>query len=299
VTFLEEGEDRTGNNTKTLDSIHQKNFIFGDLCLSCRTEACFICETSFRSGVTVDYALPLLAGVLGSFHCVGMCGAIVVAYAIRSGATPGGKLPASALSTVPMHLTYNAGRLFSYTVVGALAGLLGGVIGTVHAAGVWFSLLAGGLMVVTGILMLDLVPGIRIWEGGEATWIRRLHLRSLANLLSLATLESKFYIGILTPLLPCGLLYSMFLKAAATGTPLDGALTMLLFGAGIVPSLLVTGLLSSYAGIRIRRYAATIAAVTIIVMGVTIVLRGAGIPLPFMGGMHGHHSMDAPPHPTP
>jgi uncharacterized protein len=247
----------------------------------------------------MDYALPFLAGVLGSFHCVGMCGAIVVAYALRSGAAAGGKLPATAFSTVPMHLTYNAGRVFSYTAVGALAGLIGGVIGTVHAAGSWFSLIAGGLMVVTGILMLDLVPGIRIWDGGEATWIRRLHLRSLANLLSLATLESKFYIGLLTPLLPCGLLYSMFLKAAATGTPLDGALTMLLFGAGIVPSLFVTGLLSSYAGIRIRRFATTIAALTIIIMGATIILRGAGIPLPFMGGMHLHHGMDERSHSTP
>jgi sulfite exporter TauE/SafE len=243
----------------------------------------------------MDYALPFLAGVLGSLHCVGMCGAIVVAYAFRSGGDPGGASPASVASALPMHLTYNAGRVLSYAAIGALAGLIGGVIGTVRTAGTWFSLVTGGLMVVTGVLMLDLFPGIRVREGGEAAWIRRLHIRSLVNLLSLKTLESKFYIGFLTPLLPCGLLYAMFLKAAATGTPLYGALTMLLFGAGIVPSLLLTGLLSSYAGIRIRLYATKIAAVTIIIMGATIVLRGAGIPLPFMGGMHEHGHEDALP----
>jgi sulfite exporter TauE/SafE len=222
-----------------------------------------------------------------------MCGAIVVAYALRGGTDHAGGPPVSALSTFPMHLTYNAGRVFSYAAVGALAGLIGGVIGTVQAAGSWFSLIAGGLMVVTGILMLDVFPGVRIREGGG--WIRRLHIRSLVNLLSLKTVESTLYIGLLTPLLPCGLLYAMFLKAAATGTALHGALTMFLFGAGIVPALLLTGLLSSYAGIRIRRYATRIAAVTVIIMGATIVLRGAGVPLPFMGGMHEHNPGDAPP----
>jgi sulfite exporter TauE/SafE len=243
----------------------------------------------------MDYALPFLAGVLGSFHCIGMCGAIVLAYSLRSGASPATASPASLAGTLPMHLSYNAGRVLSYAAVGALAGLLGGIIGTVQAAGVWFSLIAGSLMVLTGILMLDLLPGIRIWEGGESTWIRRLHIQSLVNLLSLKTLESKFYIGLLTPLLPCGLLYSMFLKAAATGTPFNGAITMLLFGAGIVPSLLVTGLVSSYAGIRVRLYASKIAAVTIIIMGASIVMRGAGVPLPFMGGMHDHQHQIAPP----
>lgn len=244
----------------------------------------------------MDYLLPFLAGLLGSLHCVGMCGAIVVAYALRSGADPSGASPASVVSTLPMHLTYNAGRVFSYAIVGALAGLVGGIIGSVQAAGTWFSLIAGGLMIVTGILMLDLIPAIRIWEGGETIWIRRLHIRSLVNLLSLKTLESKFTIGLLTPLLPCGLLYAMFLKAAATGNALNGALTMLLFGAGIIPSLVLTGLVSSYAGINVRVYATKIAAVMIIIMGVTIVMRGAGVPLPFMGGMHDHHEESASGH---
>jgi sulfite exporter TauE/SafE len=63
---------------------------------------------------------------------------------------------------------------------------------------------------------------------------------------------------------------------------------MAVFGAGIVPALILTGLVSAYAGIRLRHYATRLAAFTILVMGLTMIMRGAGVPFPFMGGHQVH-----------
>jgi len=231
----------------------------------------------------VDLSLAFLAGVFGSMHCVGMCGAIVLAYS-----TADGTIRPSVFSDLPSHLVYNGGRVLSYTAIGALAGLLGGVVDPVRVAGTWFSLTAGIVMVLSALLMLGIVPRMNLWEGSGQTWLRRLHLQAVVSLLSLRTLESKLYVGLLTPFLPCGLLYSMFLQAAATRTPFGGALTMAVFGAGIVPALILTGLVSAYAGIRLRHYATRLAAFTILVMGLTMIMRGAGVPFPFMGGHEVH-----------
>jgi hypothetical protein len=231
----------------------------------------------------MDYALILLTGVLGSLHCVGMCGAIVVAYSTARGADA----PApSVLSSLPSHLVYNGGRVLSYGVVGGLAGMIGGLVGSVRDLGSWVSPAAGVLMTIAGLAMLGITPRLSLAQSGEDTWLRRLHLHSVANLLTLGSLESKLYIGLLTPFLPCGLLYSMLLRAAATGNALQGAVTMLLFGAGIVPALLVTGVVSAYIGLKLRFAANRLAAVTIIIMGLSLILRGIGVPFLFMDAHH-------------
>lgn len=240
----------------------------------------------------MDLYLAFLTGVLGSMHCVGMCGAIVMAYSAQQPVTIGDgtvALKSSLWSGLPGHMVYNGGRVASYTIIGALAGLMGGLIVSIQTIGIWFSVIAGAILVIAGLFMLGVFPRFDIWTGGEESWSRKLHIRSVTNLLTLGTLESKFYIGLLTPFLPCGLLYSMFLKAASTGSAFDGGLTMLVFGAGIVPSLVLTGLVSTYAGIKLRYYANKLAAVTIILMGTVMILRGAGVTLPFMGNLHDDH----------
>lgn len=242
----------------------------------------------------MDFSLSFLAGLLGSLHCVGMCGAIVLAYSTQHSDLTGLRKQAVAgavtVASVPAHAVYNAGRVLSYTLVGALAGFLGSMITSIREAGVWVAIVCGVAMVIAGLLMLDLVPRLNVWSPGEHTWLRRLHLTSVADLLALRSLESKFYVGFLTPFLPCGLLYSMFLKAASSASAFDGAVTMLLFALGSVPALLITGVISTYAGIKLRFYANRLAAMTIIVMGALMIMRGADVPLPFMSGSH-HEQM--------
>lgn len=235
----------------------------------------------------MDYWLSFFAGLLGSMHCVGMCGAIVLGYSAQ------GMNPGARFSTVlSSHVTYNGGRVLSYTLIGAALGSLGGGLSGLQGVGYWFSLVMGTLIVLFGISQLKIIPAFSLLTDiniGQPTKniFFRLYRATFGALISQRGLESKFYIGLMTPLLPCGLLYGMFLKAASTSSIIEGALTMLLFGLGIVPALIVTGFASSYFNYTLRRWADKIAAVTMIVMGLSILWRALMVSA-IMGMQHVH-----------
>lgn len=238
----------------------------------------------------MDYSLSFLAGFFGSLHCVGMCGAIVLAYSSQG-------IPSSVskFSTLTSHLTYNVGRVLSYAVVGAFLGLAGKGVMMIQGVAQWFSAIAGVTLILAGIVLLRVVPFVRFDESiplvrTSRSLFRRAYSASFGALVALPKIESKFYIGFLTPLLPCGLLYSMFFKAAETGSALEGSLMMTLFGLGIVPALLVTGYAGTFLSNTFRRWGDRLAAATIILMGVLLLMRGLEIPLPWMGG-EGHAPM--------
>ncbi len=235
----------------------------------------------------MDYWLSFLAGVFGSMHCVGMCGAIVLGYS-----THGLADQKSFFSELTAHVTYNGGRVLSYVVLGGILGGMGASIATLQSVGFWFSLTAGFLLVLMGISLLRIIPTFAFpaqlaLERTTRNLFFRLYQALYGSLLARKNLESKFYIGLLTPLLPCGLLYSMLLKAASTASLLSGALTMLFFGAGIVPALVVIGFASSYFGNRLRVFGDKLAAVTVLLMGLVLLARAFGIPFP-VGGQHMH-----------
>jgi sulfite exporter TauE/SafE len=203
-----------------------------------------------------------------------MCGPIVLAYTSQY-IKGNGNLNRPVLP----HLLYNGGRILSITSLGALFGLLGAGIGTVRGVGEWFSIAAGFLLVALGLSLLRVLPFFSLAiEGAIArnanTTLARLYRSLFASLVASRRLESKFFIGFLTPLLPCGLLYSMFVRAASGGSALSGATIMLSFGLGTLPSLMLTGLLSSLASENLRRWGDRVAAATILLMGVMLLLRG-------------------------
>jgi len=231
----------------------------------------------------LDYSLSFLAGLFGSMHCVGMCGAIVMGYSTQGFAeqTP----PSSALAS---HLTYNSGRVLSYAIIGGIVGGLGAGITTLQDIAFWFSVVAGVLLLLLGISLLRILPGFAtsaqlVLESRTRNLLFRVYQAVYGSLIAQKGLESKFYIGLLTPLLPCGLLYSMFLKAASTASVLQGALVMACFGAGIVPALVATGFASSYFGNKLRYWGDKLAAVTVLLMGLVLLWRAFGVP-----GMEGH-----------
>jgi hypothetical protein len=204
-------------------------------------------------------------------------------------------MPASVsrISTLAAHLVYNAGRVLSYAVVGALVGMAGRGVMMIQGVAHWFSLVAGALLIIAGIVLLRVIPFARVDESiplftFSRSILQRMYRASFRVFFAVPRLESKFYLGLLTPLLPCGLLYSMFLKAAETGSALEGGAVMALFGLGIVPSLILTGYATSVLGEKLRRWGDRIAAVTIILMGLILLIRGLGLPLPWAGGGHGH-----------
>ncbi|NCF25022.1 MAG: sulfite exporter TauE/SafE family protein [Gammaproteobacteria bacterium] len=177
----------------------------------------------------------LLAGLLGSAHCLGMCGGISGLFALHSSIR-------GLRRQLPMALTYNAGRLSSYMILGSIVGALGSRVGglTPAAAGP-VRLLAGAVIILIGLQIAFNIRVLGFLERvGGAAWSRISPLAG--KLLPVDTLPRALGLGLLWGLLPCGLVYSVLLIAATSAHAVDGALVMLAFGIGTTPAMLLTGL---------------------------------------------------------
>ena len=193
----------------------------------------------------------LIAGLMGSAHCVGMCGGLSGLFATHTAAR-------STRHSLVRALTYNTGRLLSYGVLGAaVAGLGGGLVAEAPALAMPMRIAAGVLVILMG---LQIAFGIQLLKPverfGGSVW---KHIAPMANrLLPLDTATKSLGLGLLWGLLPCGLVYSMLAVALASGNPVNGAAAMLAFGIGTTPAMLLTGMsayrVSSF--IRNKRVAA-------------------------------------------
>ncbi|HEX4869607.1 MAG TPA: sulfite exporter TauE/SafE family protein [Moraxellaceae bacterium] len=192
-----------------------------------------------------DGALLLTAwatGLLGSTHCVGMCGGISAAlsFALPEDARRGGRLFA-------FQLAYNSGRILTYTLLGLLAGALAqGVLGA-WAQSPWPRAVAGGFMVALGLYLAGWWLGLqRLERMGGSLW---RHLEPLRKVVfPVNRLWKALLAGGLWGFLPCGLVYSALALSLARADTLVSGGVMLAFGLGTLPALLLTG---TFAG-RVR-----------------------------------------------
>jgi sulfite exporter TauE/SafE len=198
----------------------------------------------------VSVALAGLAmGFLGSAHCVGMCGGIAAAL---SASSPGG-----TATQVRRSFAYNAGRIASYTLMGALAGLFGATLAGLAGTSGMLVLrsLAALLIVAVGLYIAGWSPVVgRIEAAGGAVW-RRLSPLARRVRVSGSPLAA-FGFGALWGWLPCGLLYSALTIAAASGSWTDGALSMAAFGLGTLPATLSIGVFAGRGASLLRSHAA-------------------------------------------
>lgn len=234
----------------------------------------------------IDYGLILLTGVLTGLHCVGMCGAIVLAYSVA----PAG-VTAGAGQAFLKHIAYNGGRIVSYAALGGVIGLIGTSLTWIERAGEVIAIAGGAIMVVGGLAMLGVLPFASRWSIG-GLWSGSTRVQG--GLLRRRTPGSSLMLGLLTPLLPCGILYAMLAKAATAGSATAGAMTMGVFGAGMAPALMTLGGAASFFSGKVRQRAEMVAACLIILMGVILILRGFHVPyasaFPVLGGGEEHHS---------
>ena len=235
----------------------------------------------------VAMSAALVAGLIGSAHCFGMCGGIAGAMgmAAAQNGVRGGRLGLQAT-------LYNVGRITSYVVAGVIVGLLGSALGDMIDLPSWSLWLRGITGLVLVLLGLQIAFGWRLLtfleRGGARLWRR---LSPLAGrLLGKRGAINALGLGMLWGWLPCGLSYSMLLVAATTGTAVSGGAIMLAFGLGTLPSMIG----ASYAGGRIGglpggRRTRVIAGLLIALMGIWT----AAVPMRHIGsgGHDGHGSM--------
>ena len=204
--------------------------------------------------------LPVfLIGLLGGVHCVGMCGGIVSAFSIATpgrrpfpvavtAATAGSPIrPATFLAAAADSgtrvLAFNAGRIGSYAIAGALAGLLGSVpalinLAAVQTAAYW---LANAMLVALGLTLMNAWHGLaRIEQAGQVIW-RRVQ-PAIRRLLPVQHAWQALALGGLWGWVPCGMVYSVLMTALLTGSAAQGALVMLAFGLGTLPLLFSIGI---------------------------------------------------------
>ena len=227
-----------------------------------------------------DLSLVLAFGFVSSIHCVQMCGPIVLSYSVAANAVQGRR------SFLGLHLAYNAGRSVTYMLLGIIAGFAGGAMGWVgQLAGFQnvAAIVAGTAMVLTGIAMFGFAPGFRDWRGFA---LPARFLRPAGKLIASPQPTAKFALGLMMGFLPCGLIYAALMKAIGTASSLEGALTMLAFALGTSVALVVVGLGSSAATVKLARWGTTISAITVLIMGLVLIGRGA-----FAGPMNHHHVM--------
>lgn len=238
--------------------------------------------------ITTTAAGVLVASLVGSVHCAGMCGGFVCFY---TGSAPG-QQPAALRA----HAMYNAGRLASYLTLGAIAGALGAgvskagtLVGVSHAAAV----VAGALMVGWAISTIAAQRGVSLGSvQAPVAWQRALG-RVLQSVREQPVAVRAGLTGLFTTLLPCGWLYVFVATAGGTGSVRSAMTTMALFWLGTVPALVAVGVGAQTMLAPFRRRLPALSATVVLIMGL---LSMSGRLMP-----HGTHTAgvtarpDAPP----
>src|SRR5262245_50472060 len=186
-----------------------------------------------------------LTGLLGGVHCAGMCGGIVAAFAAQG---------TTRSSAWPMHLSYNTGRVTSYTLAGAVVGAVGGLpllLDGILPVQVTLYVAANILLIALGLYLAGISSAAAKLEAlGAAIW-RRVEPFT-RRLLPADTLPRAFALGLLWGWLPCGLVYSILATALLSAHAVSGAAIMLAFGLGTLPNLMAAGLLYRRFGSAVR-----------------------------------------------
>ena len=184
---------------------------------------------------TIDLISIITIAFLGSFgHCVGMCGGIVIAYSTTK-VDVGWSRTKQGVS----HLLYSFGRITTYVILGVMFGYLGGVATFSNEANGGLLILAGVVMILTGLSLMGKIKFLTVVEHTISTsaWYRH----SFKALLGNQTLLSFYLLGMLNGLLPCGFVYFFAITAASTASPLWGGVVMLVFGLATIPALFSLG----------------------------------------------------------
>ncbi|MBW8242017.1 sulfite exporter TauE/SafE family protein [Muricauda oceani] len=212
----------------------------------------------------------LVLGLLGSLHCLGMCGPIAFMLPLDQ--------RNNVKKTAQLSI-YHFGRLLAYGIIGVLFGLLG--------KGLSLFGIQQKLSIGIGVLMIILVlmPG-KYLNGHKLlspvySIIGKVKSK-LGSELKKKTPDTFLTIGFLNGFLPCGLVYMALLGAIAMGNPLEGGFYMMIFGLGTVPlmSLVVysKGMFSTSIKSKIQK----LIPVFVVMIGILFIIRGLGLGIPYV-----------------
>lgn len=212
------------------------------------------------------YWLAFTTGIIGSLHCLGMCGPIALGL-------PGNTQNKAVF--IWQRLQYNIGRVFTYGVLGAVMGLPGQWINTGH----WQQ----GLSIAAGAaLLLWFFAGLFQKKNNLFGGFYSRVAIGLQKAFARTGIWQWLSIGVINGLLPCGLVYVALAGAFASGGLLQAMLFMLFFGLGTIPMMLAIGLSTAFTGIKFRSKLKRVLPATTLVVGLLLIVRGLNLGIPYI-----------------
>jgi uncharacterized protein len=215
--------------------------------------------------VTVDLWLAFSIGILGSLHCVGMCGPIAM------------MIPGSGAAFWRHTFVYHAGRILAYLLLGSVIGLLGQGIAFAGWQS-WFSIALGVTILAVVLLSLPLERSVVRLPllSKYYSFVRE----GLARQLRKDPVKAGFGIGFFNGLIPCGLVYLAIAGAIAAGSWWRGGIFMVLFGLGTVPALAATAYFAGSLKGRLRPIARRVVPMLLVVIALVFIYRGLNTAFP-------------------
>lgn len=208
----------------------------------------------------LEFLMIFIGGLLGSYHCVGMCGFIPTLIHYRN--------------FLLGNILYNMGRIFTYAFLGYMAGFAGMYFHLIE-----FRFLQTSISIIFGFMMI--IFGLQIT--GDIKERGVLFLDPVFNTISDFLTHfrtSPFFLGLFNGFLPCPLVYAFLTKAVLDKDPIKGMLTMVVFGLGTVPAMLLSARIMKIISPYTRKNIAKLAGMIVILFGIWTLLRAFGI---------GHH----------
>lgn len=218
----------------------------------------------------------LIFGLLGSFHCIGMCGPIAF------------MLPVDRENKVKRVLQismYHLGRLFTYGLLGLLFGLLGK---SFYFFGFQqhLSIVIGVLMILIVILPKKIIDSVSFTK--PIYKVLSILKNRLGKELKKKRFDTFFTIGFLNGFLPCGLVYMAIFASIAVGNALSSSLYMILFGIGTIPLMTLFVYLGNFTNALVRKRIQQLIPVAIVIVGILFILRGLGLGIPYVSPLPMH-----------
>ncbi|MBD0825134.1 sulfite exporter TauE/SafE family protein [Aestuariibaculum marinum] len=212
----------------------------------------------------------IIFGILGSFHCVGMCGPIAFMLPVDR---------SNSIKKVAQIFSYHIGRLLAYSIIGFLFGLIGK---SFYLFGVQqqLSIAIGVLMIVAILIPTKLFNKYNaskpIYKGVNKV------KSALGKALKKKTADTFLTIGFLNGFLPCGLVYMAVFAAITMSSALQSSLYMMLFGLGTIPLMTSAIYLGKFLNSNIKQRIQKAVPVFVVIIGLLFILRGLGLGIPYL-----------------
>lgn len=219
-------------------------------------------------------ATAFMIGLAGSVHCVGMCGAIALSLPYPNN---------SKWLAVKNASLYNFGRIITYSILGAVLGLIGQGVELIGYQQ-QFSIGLGILLLIIALFAINVEYQLVRLPIINQSYLKLKGLlgRFLSPKNNHAASVSTFSIGLLNGLLPCGLVYMALVGAVSQVSAWEGALYMALFGLGTFPLMFATAFMGRLATAKWRKYFHQMARVALFVFAILFILRGMNLGIPYV-----------------